>query len=442
MFKTILTIILVFGLSSAEGFSKNKKFKQGSFLTDSKKAFPIAKANSKLLLIDFYGIWCPPCNQLDETVFESAAFLEKSKDFVLLRVDADAKSSWDIKSRYEVGGYPTIVFANPDGEEVHRIVGYLELRPFLKAMDWALKHRQANLTKLCASSDIDEVWQCSQLCSFRRDNKCAQAAYDKLNGQLEKGSYRDLTAQEFFVEQAANNDLRKDGYERLMKTYPQSSQTLLWAYSYLTMLSQVSHFKPDKKLVRSILSKSRRYSDDELAQLGLTGTDIIQMRASLWEQIGEPSKAKPLWEEAAAELSRLAKQLPKDNPGRSFAMERITCLENAGQFDEALKVAQQFRAKFFDEFTFHHKTAALLFRANRYKEALPVAKKAYETSYGDNKIQSAELYIKLLAVFADKKTAKAVYEKVKKEIAPSEDLRVRTHALLEKLDRAWVLIGK
>src|ERR1700735_4565692 len=104
------------------------------FQTDSDKTFSKARKEGKPVLIDFFGIWCPPCNELDETVFETAGFLTKAKAFVLLRVDADAKQSWKLKHRYKIGGYPTIVFTNPSGKEIYRFVGYRSAKETLGVM--------------------------------------------------------------------------------------------------------------------------------------------------------------------------------------------------------------------------------------------------------------------------------------------------------------------
>src|ERR1700735_70587 len=86
------------------------------FQTDSDKTFSKARKEGKPVLIDFFGIWCPPCNELDETVFETPSFLEKAKAFELLKIDADKESSWKLKNKFKIGGYPTVVFTNSEGD--------------------------------------------------------------------------------------------------------------------------------------------------------------------------------------------------------------------------------------------------------------------------------------------------------------------------------------
>jgi protein disulfide-isomerase len=74
------------------------------FSTDVKGTFLAAKKEKKPMILDFFGIWCPPCNELDETVFETTRFIEKAKSFQLLKIDADSDSSWKLKDKYNVGG--------------------------------------------------------------------------------------------------------------------------------------------------------------------------------------------------------------------------------------------------------------------------------------------------------------------------------------------------
>jgi hypothetical protein len=67
---------------------------------------------------------------------------------------------------------------------------------------------------------------------------------------------------------------------------------------------------------------------------------------------------------------------------------------------------------------------------------MPIAKKAYEMSYGDNRIRAATLLVNLYATVPDKEAAKKVYDEVTKEIRPDADLDIRTHRYLKQLGEA------
>src|SRR5690606_31743126 len=57
------------------------------------------------------------------------------------------------KSKYRVGGYPTIVFAAPDGDEISRIVGFRERGIFLEAVAQARKDKDQGFTRLKKLAD-------------------------------------------------------------------------------------------------------------------------------------------------------------------------------------------------------------------------------------------------------------------------------------------------
>lgn len=67
---------------------------------------------------DFWAVWCPPCNQM------AAEVLEGPLPYTVERIDVDAPASWELKSKYHIGGYPTVLAVDAQGGEVGRLVGY------------------------------------------------------------------------------------------------------------------------------------------------------------------------------------------------------------------------------------------------------------------------------------------------------------------------------
>jgi len=100
---------------------------------DYAKAVETAKAENKNLLLDFTGSdWCGFCKLLDKEVFSTPAFKDWAKNFVLVQVDfpraplsprLKAQNN-DLKAKYPVGGYPTIVIMDPSGTVLAKKVGY------------------------------------------------------------------------------------------------------------------------------------------------------------------------------------------------------------------------------------------------------------------------------------------------------------------------------
>jgi protein disulfide-isomerase len=106
-----------------------------SWLTDYKKAQEQAKADKKLLLLDFTGSdWCGWCIRLNKEIFSQAEFKEyASKNLVLMEVDfpREKEQSTDLRDqneklagRFGIQGFPTIIVLDGDGKPVGSL-GYM-----------------------------------------------------------------------------------------------------------------------------------------------------------------------------------------------------------------------------------------------------------------------------------------------------------------------------
>lgn len=91
-----------------------------------------ARAESRPIMIDFYTDWCGWCKKLDQDTYSNSRVQELAQGFVCLKVNGDKFPNF--VSKYLIEGYPTIVFLNPAGEEISRIVGYTDANGLLAKM--------------------------------------------------------------------------------------------------------------------------------------------------------------------------------------------------------------------------------------------------------------------------------------------------------------------
>lgn len=82
--------------------------------------FDATIAENKLTVVDFYTTWCGPCKRMDPFVKEVKS---ENADINVLQVDAEAYM--DISQRYNLEGYPTLIFFK-GGQVVDRALGYME----------------------------------------------------------------------------------------------------------------------------------------------------------------------------------------------------------------------------------------------------------------------------------------------------------------------------
>ncbi len=97
---------------------------------DLPTALARAGSEKKLVMVDFYTDWCKWCKQLDRTTLSDAEVQRALGGFVSVRLNAE-KDGRDVAERFNVDGYPTILFLDARGGEVGRIPGYMEPGPFL-----------------------------------------------------------------------------------------------------------------------------------------------------------------------------------------------------------------------------------------------------------------------------------------------------------------------
>ena len=108
---------------------------ESAWLNDYKKAQEEAKANNKLLLLNFTGSdWCGWCIKFDKEVWSQPQFKDYARDNLVLveldfprRKDQPAevkKQNVQLAQQYEVLGFPTIVVLNSNGQKLWQFDGY------------------------------------------------------------------------------------------------------------------------------------------------------------------------------------------------------------------------------------------------------------------------------------------------------------------------------
>src|SRR5215475_7800483 len=105
-----------------------------TWLTDVPKAVASAKADNRLVMLDFTGSdWCGWCIKLHNEVFSKPEFAEYAKkNLVLVEVDFPQKKKQSeelkkantaLQEKYKIEGYPTIIVLDGEGKKVGEL-GY------------------------------------------------------------------------------------------------------------------------------------------------------------------------------------------------------------------------------------------------------------------------------------------------------------------------------
>ena len=98
------------------------------WLTDVPKAQAKAKAEKKMVMLDFTGSdWCGWCIKLNREVFSKPEFAKYAKDnLILVEVDfprqkkqteEQKKANQALQQKYQIQGYPTIIVLDGEGKQ-------------------------------------------------------------------------------------------------------------------------------------------------------------------------------------------------------------------------------------------------------------------------------------------------------------------------------------
>ncbi len=98
-----------------------------------------ARQNHQSVIIDFRADWCAACLELEAYTFSHPEVVQRTENFVLLRVDATHESEeiTVLQQRFSVVGLPTILFFDSSGElrKELTLTGFESAAEFLKRLD-------------------------------------------------------------------------------------------------------------------------------------------------------------------------------------------------------------------------------------------------------------------------------------------------------------------
>jgi thiol:disulfide interchange protein len=136
--KKLLIILLCLPLI---GFGQNQEI---IWKENLDSAFNLASLSNKIIMIEFMAEWCPPCKRMEKETFSNDKIINKSNEFIFVKVDVDKNQ--DIANEYKRNakkyggiGIPNILFIDKDKNIVHQTVGFLNANQLTAVMDSVLK---------------------------------------------------------------------------------------------------------------------------------------------------------------------------------------------------------------------------------------------------------------------------------------------------------------
>jgi thioredoxin-like negative regulator of GroEL len=404
------------GRRAPEGFIDN----------DPAAAAALAKKEGKPVLIDFYGIWCPPCNDLEEHAYPDPAFRKAAEGWLKLGLDADAETSFALKARYKVGGYPTLIAVDPSMKELGRVVGYRSgpaLAQFLDDMRARIGEPVETAARLVARGGADATpARRLRVAQWRADRGEFSAAEHLLEGTSEPAARRALLeARRERARREENSTAALQALRGLIREFPGDPEYADWVES----LSET-----DKEAARGLKSSlhasvERWTADPALGASGEDPGDLLVDEAAVLDTLGDKDAAKAEYSRAADAYGAQAARSPLKMP-RAANFGRADALLKAGRRDEAKALYESLVKAYPSEFTFNYEYASALADDGDAAAAYPYAAAAAGAAYGDNWLRAVRLKAELELKLGRAADAAATVDAALAATAPPKSAAVRT----------------
>lgn len=102
------------------------------FTSDLDAALAAAKRDNKQVLVDFVTTWCGPCRVMDQLVYTAQPVVELQDATLFVKLDGDEEK--ELRKKYAVRAYPTLILLAPDGQVRKTAVGYQSVAKLLKML--------------------------------------------------------------------------------------------------------------------------------------------------------------------------------------------------------------------------------------------------------------------------------------------------------------------
>ncbi len=162
---------------------------------DFDASFEKAKSENKIVMMDIYTDWCGACKEMDKTTFKDENIINNTTNFIALKFNPEKMpNGQDILKKYNILGFPTMLFINSDGFILKRILGYIESDELINEMN-SMKERDEKVKTI-----------------FKDDN----SSIDKLDIYLESGY--DNEALDIYNKLIVENKIPKDKMPKYMSS--------------------------------------------------------------------------------------------------------------------------------------------------------------------------------------------------------------------------------
>jgi len=409
---------------------------EGFLLNDTAAALAQAEKEHKLLFIDFFGRWCPPCRIMEDTVLTQPAFLDATRNMVRVSLDVDRPAVREWKARFKPSGYPTYLVADAGLNEIGRWTGSANLSAFNSWLKEQEGWKEQPIEKArAAAASLDEAGKLRVAKDYMGAGKWAEARRTLAGMNTRTAAY--LDAQARLRAEDSTDTVKMTGLYRSLIERFDGHDGLDAEGAVLDWIAALQKLDPAaaKPYIGGLdaLIERLKISKDAEAE-GYSLTDILYQAAAAMADAGLPGLSKDLYGRAALAYGELAGKAARPDLAKGLRMSEARCLMGAKRYQDAADVYGALVEKFPAEYAFHRSYANALLELKKYPEALKEASLAAELSYGDIHTSVVILKAKIQLAQKDREGAVKTLKDALGELSP-EDTR-SSRELKEYLGKA------
>lgn len=398
----------------------------GFWVNSPEAAMQEAQKSKKALMVDFYGIWCPPCNQMDNLVFDTTDFKKVSKNLVVkLKMDSDQPLAQELMEKYSIKYFPTYIFLNNKNEELFRVVGSREKAVFMNFLKQADSMKDTSLEELKEAAKKGDNSAVEKMAKWHADRE----EFDLVVGYLSPKRSDLLKAKSQLMENLfqAEYQTAKDSKAKIAvltewnKNFPGSPQMVSFFSDWIELVKESKDEAELKRVAKMAISKVQSFVDqpvEKIAQYDLTKGDLFMTIAGLAQEIKDDATTTAAYHNCIKyydeEIARIK------GFSRGSELNRAYCLRKSDGVEKAVQIYETGIKKYPEDFTFYFGLGRLQMDDKKdLPTAIETLKKALTKAYGSQRVRVSLVLSK--AYEKAGRTPEAI-EMIKTEITSGTDI--------------------
>jgi tetratricopeptide (TPR) repeat protein len=325
-------------------------------------------------------------------------------------MDADDPKSFELKSRFQIGGYPTLVLASVKASgdqasltEMGRVIGYYPFPEFSARIRGMMDRGSAGIDERIAKGRQNLLSDLKEKIDLEIEKKnfdSAKAAIDQARAIA--GESLELKIDEWiWLSKKEPESKFKDSDavlgEALRDREKLPSAVILKLAQFLSGITETLQRKQIELAVQLIEAVKKRAEPGSLQIPGTEYSEIdLELLSADFYRANKDEAAAEVCRSRAIEGYRKLTARGAGHDSRAHHLEFAALLAESGKSEEALSIYDRFIQKFPREFTFYYAKARVQLERKNLKEARVLSEQAVQYAYGDNLIRAMDRLLKVM----------------------------------------------